>query len=488
VKNDLKLVSTDSSDSVQEDNPFLKWIPNFDGDAAMIKWLAADPFRNPAWRKSHGDFDLLPNYLDEVFVPTPAAVRLANTLLTVLRKSYALRDPGKTEFWADHFYAKVNLDLTFSKPNSFRAEGISISGITGVGKTRIIDRVLSLLPQTVKHQKLSGHLASTTQIVWLKLDMSTAGGLAELLRDLLFAINTCLGIDEEPRGKISVGEMIPEIIQKLKTHCCGMLVFDELQNINFGKSVITERVRVFILKLLNNCIPVVLAGNPRGFTFMEKGGQSSQLIRRLAAVDRVRLDPAEGPDEADWQILVRGLWRCQLLPKSAPITPEAEEWLFRLTGGFPAMLSRLLAESQKLAARQGQECLTVPIIQSAARQSPYLKELKPIIDAFVAKDPFRLKAYSDIDWNYFQSKWAEGIVRSNGDLPLGRENRNSLRPQVTSMDIVAKDQSAFKASEKRRAKNATQSNGSASTTAQGNFYLDAVVGMIDENRPKKDGG
>lgn len=488
MKNDLKLVSTDSSDPLWKGNPFLKWIPSFNGDADMIKWLAADPFRNPAWCKLHQDFDLLPNYLDEVFVPTPATVRLANTLLTVLRKSYALRDPGQTKFWTSHFYAKVDLDLTFSKPNSFRAEGISISGITGVGKTRTIDRVLSLLPQTVKHQNLGGHLASNTQIVWLKLDMSTAGGLAELLRDLLFAINTCLEIDEEPRGRISVGEMIPEIIRKLKTHCCGMLVFDELQNINFGKSVITERVRVFILKLLNNGIPVVLAGNPRGFTFMENGGQSSQLVRRMAAVDRVRLDPSDGPDEADWQILVRGLWRCQLLPKRTPITCEAEEVLFRLTGGFPAMLIRLLAESQKLAARHGQECLTVPIIQTAARDSPFLKELKPLIDAFVAKDPFRLQVYSDIDWNYFQSKWADGMVRGNGDLPLGREYHNSLRPQVTAMDIVSKDQKALKASGKRRAKNATQTNGSASTTAQGNFYLDAVVGMINENRSKKDGG
>ncbi|TCV81065.1 ATP-binding protein [Sulfurirhabdus autotrophica] len=472
----------------EEGNPLLKWIPNIKDDEDMIKWLAADPFRDPVWCETRRDFSLLPNYLNEVFVPTPSAVKLARTLLTVLRKNYAQRDPRKSEFWTSYYHNMVNPELTYSEPNAFQAEGTSISGITGVGKTRIIDRVLSRLPQTIQLKEVGSQLASVTQIVWLKLDMSTAGGLEELLRELWSAIDTCLQRTDEQPDRLNLPKMIPEIIRKLKTHFCGILVFDEVQNINFGKSGITERVRNFVMKLLNNGIPIVLAGNPRGFTFEEKDGKSSQLVRRLAATDRIRLDPAEGPDEDGWRILVRGLWRCQLLPERGPLTREVEELLFRLTGGFPAALIRLLAESQQLAAHQGQEFLTVAIIMNAAKISPFLKEMKPIIDAFVAKDAVRLNAYSDIDWCYFQSKWATGHSRNNGDLLSGGEVSSSLRSPATSRDIVAKDQRAFKVSQTRRANKNLQSNGSASITAQGSNLLDELDAFFQSKCKKNDDG
>lgn len=403
----LHVVASRKLDNDTSCNPLLRGIPNPVTDEELIRLVAHDPFRDPNWVDRKASLRRLPDILQSVFVPTPGSLRLARTLFDVLHNGYDRRDPRNPGVWANFYQATDG--ITYGEASPTFTDAVAIAGITGLGKSHQVSRVLSVIPQTIHHDKLGEHLTGITQIVWIYMDMNTATGLEALLLELLEKIDDLLGTQEYRRQhsgvRVNIDRLINTLIRALKTHFCGMLVLDEVQRLNFGLKQASERVRNLMLKLLNAGIPVVLVGNPQGLQFNEKQGVSAQLIRRLKANGRVRLDPADSPMDEEWQILVRGLWRCQILSERSSLTAEHFSLLYRLTGGFPKCLSHLLAYSQQRAIATGEKLLTLELIEQAARSSPMLNEMRLLIDAFVTRDALGLRAFSDVDMDYYRRRW-----------------------------------------------------------------------------------
>src|SRR5699024_3054395 len=58
------------------------------------------------------------------------------------------------------------------------ADSLSIIGISGIGKTTAIERLLLMYPQVIKHEAYEGQPFNHTQIVWLKIDCPYDGSLS----------------------------------------------------------------------------------------------------------------------------------------------------------------------------------------------------------------------------------------------------------------------------------------------------------------------
>ncbi|NYH23828.1 ATP-binding protein [Paraburkholderia bryophila] len=417
MKPGIRIVSTApgvGGDSV-EMNPLLIGFPDPLDDSSLVQRLAFNPFYSRTWRERNRDPSRLRDYLQSVFVPTPTTIEATRRMLLSIRNGYLRRDPAQPNCWSEYFRDErgappsVQFDPRHPAP-------IAIIGITGVGKSHLVGRALSLLPPPRKHEALSTHLASVVQIPFIYIHLGTVDSLLGLIVAILTQIDEVLGVSSygDVGRQPNVDVLIDRAIRILKTHFCGAVVLEEVQYLNFGHTSASARVRNFMLKLSNAGIPLILVGNPLGFQFKEKNGTSSQLLRRLKD-NAIRLEPAEAASDDEWRYLIRGLWPCQLLENRAKLTDEWYDLLYRITGGFPAFLISLLDAAQQLAMRRGHRSLSSEIVVEAANADRWLKrQERMMIDAFVAKDPVRLREFSDIDHLYYRDKWT-----SNSDpLPL----------------------------------------------------------------------
>ena len=73
------------------------------------------------------------------------------------------------------------------------ADSLSIIGISGIGKTTAIERLLLMYPQVIKHEMYEQQPFNRTQIVWLKIDYPYDGSLSTLCKSFFKAIDDLLG-------------------------------------------------------------------------------------------------------------------------------------------------------------------------------------------------------------------------------------------------------------------------------------------------------
>src|SRR5690606_8545365 len=73
------------------------------------------------------------------------------------------------------------------------ADSLSIIGISGIGKTTAIERLLLMYPQVIKHSNYEGQMFNRTQITWLKIDCPYDGSLTTLCQSFFKAIDDLLG-------------------------------------------------------------------------------------------------------------------------------------------------------------------------------------------------------------------------------------------------------------------------------------------------------
>lgn len=59
------------------------------------------------------------------------------------------------------------------------ASGFTIIGVSGVGKSMAVERILSLYPQRIIHVRYKEEPLALTQLVWLKLDCPHDGSLKQ---------------------------------------------------------------------------------------------------------------------------------------------------------------------------------------------------------------------------------------------------------------------------------------------------------------------
>jgi hypothetical protein len=108
---------------------------------------------------------------------------------------------------------------------------------------------------------------------------------------------------------------------------------------------------------------------------------------------------------------VRGLWRCQILPRIGELTAAHLAAYFGYTAFIPKFVAHLHAVSQQSALKAGEESLTPERIEHTALNNEMLVKMRPFIAAFANQDPLGLIGYKDSGIAYFKRKWGVTLVR-----------------------------------------------------------------------------
>lgn len=284
---------------------------------------------------------------------------------------------------------------------STAALGFNIIGISGIGKSQTVERILKLYPQTIIHSRYKMKNFTHVQLVWMKLDCPFDGSIKGLCFNFFISIDDLLGttyFEKYAKHARNVDEMIPKMARVAKNHFIGVLVIDEIQRLSKSKSGGAEKMLDFFVQMVNTIgVPMVLVGTYKALSFLS--GALSQMRRGSGqgdlVWDRMQLDE-------QWQLFAEDLWEFQYLknPYSLQDTPKLGQVLYDESQGITDLAVKLFMFSQELAITSGQEMLTSSIIRSAAKAK--LTMLQPVLKALRNKDKRALSHFEDAYPTYLE--------------------------------------------------------------------------------------
>lgn len=326
---------------------------------------------------------LLTTKVRQFFEPLPIVQDLRQRFDSMLRYGYEGRNPPERGFWSnldgklETF--KLNIvtpqDQLYTRLLPLTALGFTILGMSGVGKTKAIEAILSLYPQLIIHSRYHNHDFNWLQVVWLKLECPHDGSTKGLCLNFLAALDSVLGTNYLKQfgrdGKASKNEMLTAIARLASIHTLGMLVIDEVQRISKAKSGGVGEMLNFFTELVNTIgIPIVLAGTYKALSVLM--GEFHQA-RRGSGQGDLHWFPMK--EDGVWEQFVESLWDYQYTREKTDLTPQLSHTLYEVSQGITdiAVKAYMLAQRRviniAMTTPSAKEIIDENIILSVAQDS-----------------------------------------------------------------------------------------------------------------------
>jgi len=379
------------------DNPIIEALPPIFSKEEAITKLVKYPIILPEEKELpvHHRLHCVQRIADFV-QPLSVHLDLEQRFSRLIRYGYIARNPLTPEYkrrircTSKMALEKIPPGPIEGMPRS-TAAGFDIIGISGVGKTTAVDRILSAYPQVINHGKYKGENLALPQVVWLHLDCPHDGSIRGLCLNFFQAIDSLILTSYyEKYQRYTVDQLIPHMAHIASLFCLGVLVIDEIQNLHEAKSGGSEKMMNFFVQLVNTIgVPVVLIGTFKAFSLL--GGSFREARRGTGQGDLVweRLDK-----DGDWDVLVESLWDYQWTSQYTELTEEINNTLYEESQGVTDVLVKLFMLAQWRALTTGRERITPGLIKSVAKDS--LKLLRPFLNALKNNDKVKLAMYDDV--------------------------------------------------------------------------------------------
>lgn len=445
IPNGSRAVEADYKEQVIPDyrgNPFIEALPNLFSTQEIIEKLASYPTYNKEERllDSHYRMHMI-DRLFQVFQPLPMVMRLEKNISQAIRWGYISRNAFGNKL-AQGFHTD------YHSPNSISVEkegeffsstlGFSLIGISGIGKTSSLQRILRLYPQIIVHSEYKGEPFSTYQVVYLKLECPFDGSIKGLLYEFFAEIDRLLGTnyyEKVMRAKASTDAMLTMANQIVRNCNLGLLVIDEIQHLSTAKSGGSQKMLNFFVNLVNNVgVPVILVGTPAAIkVFQEEFRQARRCSGSGGDMvcDRLQKDEV-------WKLFLNSIWRYQWTKKVTILTMELSDVLYEETQGIPDLVKKLYATAQEHAISMGKEEVTAEIIKKVAKEN--FKLVQPMITALKTNNLRAIAKFEDI--NLFGVDFVDALTRTKESMKLDlkiRSEKENLVERKETVKVAADD-------------------------------------------------
>lgn len=282
------------------------------------------------------------------YVVQDEAPRLYDTLFRMIERGYIYRNPlafGDFRMLSNTNDIEINPTQELSLQQTAAQSSLLLAGLSGRGKTAMVESILSTIPQTIKHTCYHGQDFSYEQIVWLKVDVPTAKGQRALLWRILESLDSITGEHYyNSHLKSNVTTLMVAVRKSLIIHGVGLIVLDEAQNLS--KPAKTDKVGNnenatlrFIEELFNKIgVPLMLVGTlstlnlfSQEMTSARRIGKNGSLILEQCAVD-----------SSFWKRFIKQQTPTELLHNQQTDLDTLTRHIHHLSAGIPAIASSLI--------------------------------------------------------------------------------------------------------------------------------------------------
>ena len=432
-------------------NPLLAQLPARMSDKQLYENLRTQPITPEAVAEIPLDLrqSLVPVF-KQIFVPTPQTLKIAAHVQDMLYTGLHHRDPreeNNRRFLFDSGNEKGRA-IQDARWWASYASGSVIQGITGTGKSHVVDAFLRMHRQVIEHgPNEQAGWKSFKQLVWLKVHMPSDGTRGGFLQGAFLELDKALGenySDQYKGTSWTVEKRLVVFLHLLAVHRCGLLIIEEAQERNLAVSEYGPDFQTFFLRLLNWGVPTLLIGNSLAF---EPLRTFSQDIDRFSEGGWYEIHPTLSHTDAHWKNLwIPSLWLPTLLDEpdepyrkfsEDPLDQTLEGFIWRRTAAVPRYVCRLRRAVQMHALLSGARRVTAEMVDMVYRTSETMTPLHPRIEAFVRRDASALAKYVDIPTSTYTALWAAdaavaagGTVSPSSDGQPGRTAEEPGQPQT----------------------------------------------------------
>lgn len=403
-------------------NPLTRYLPTFETIEEISEALRFNPLegldiRNLSIIQRH---ELLIAEKTPLH-PSQQSLKTAMTIINMHRHSLRMRNPTVPQGrrLVNEALTKGLEDGNFIKqPPASGACLLVIKGITGTSKSVTVKHTLRLLgEQVIRHSEEPAALwKAATQLSYLFVGMSHDGSRGGLLNAILLAIDASLGTSfaiDLPKKYRTLDRLAGAVISKLHSLHLGILIIDEIQLLNLVHSEHAEKMHLFLLNLANSGIPLVLIGNPLGFTWLPA---YTQNLTRSLERQHAFFHPhgAVGEADDDWDTVYQGIRAYYVLDDPPTDEVGCSALLKRRSGGIPRLGLSLWSTAQMNVLLDGGTRVTPEDIEQVYRDEGF-DDIRPLVDGFANRDPLLLLQWSntDIPVQYYARIWQKPIPGSN---------------------------------------------------------------------------
>lgn len=337
--------------------------------------------------------------------PLPIHFEVERRLSTLIRRGYLARNPLDKTFLErirvlhqlreDEEEAHKYIDERLNYIRS-TADSLSIIGISGIGKTTAIERLLLMYPQVIKHEAYKGQPFNRTQIVWLKIDCPYDGSLSTMCKGFFKAIDDLLGTRYlEKYGYLNrvTSTMLLHMTSLASMYGIGVLVIDEIQHLLHSKNDQEEMLNFFVTLSNTVGIPTVLIGTSKAQQLFK--GNFRQA--RRAASDGAIIWDRMAEESEEWEFFLETLWELQCLKTRSELTGEIKKTFYEECQGITSVAVNLfiLAQERALFDESNEdETITSRVLKKTAKED--MKIIQPMLNAIRKKDLKAMYKYEDI--------------------------------------------------------------------------------------------
>ncbi len=413
------------------DNPFIEALPNILSPKESLSKLRYLPDYNnderylPAHLRIH-----CVERISDLIIPLNKHIEAEQFISRAIRHGYKSRNPLSIEYTrllnAGSAAIKAK-DISVVKTiGQFRSTacGQVTLGMSGIGKSTVFESVLMHYPQVITHTRYKDKILYVKQVVWLKLECPFDGGINGLCLKFFKAMDSLLGTTYYKKfGKGKSSEhMLPEMSQVATLHGLGVLVIDEIQNLDQAKSGGEKKMLNFFVELINTfSLPIILIGTYKASFLFDSVFRDS---RRVSG----QIDPIwrNLSNDREWERFIKTLWEYQWTRNTNPLTQKIVDVLYDESQGIVDIAVKLFKLAQWRAITTGREIIDSNIIHSVSID--YLKLIKPMLDAIKSRIDKNIRKYEDIHIPselMASAKMSSIVCLSGEETVTVKENKNN---------------------------------------------------------------
>ncbi|TKF36097.1 ATP-binding protein [Vibrio kanaloae] len=325
------------------------------------------------------------NRIEEIRQPLTDYHACFRAIERAIKKGYSAKNPlSPTTAQYLHYLVDERPEIEprtgFFQP---KGDGLTLIGESGVGKTSMVEQVLSYFPNVIEHESYRGlPLEVRKQVVWIKVDCPSNSSVRDLCEEILSTLDLTLDREKtKPAG--TIGALIRQLERCIKSSFLGMLVIDEMQNLKFKRTGGENNLLRFLHRLVNKLgVPLFFVANPPF---------DQSLIKELKAARRAEsgyhhIMSVLDRDSVSWNAFIEQLWQYQWTNVYTDLTEELNDTLHTLSVGNIDMASRTYREAQRLVIGADDERITPATLEAGnavacglSRQTEEVIELKGVI-------------------------------------------------------------------------------------------------------------
>lgn len=420
-------------------NPYLEAMPDMLSPDQFSKSVASyPPIPNDLVQMSPEERrGLLPS-LTSIYVPMPYQYAIYDVLYRAISTTYRTADVVESTRAINAYYCGRASNY------ATQADSGSILGAPGCGKTATVRRCLSTMPQVIEHTEYHGQPCYGKQVLWLHVECPSDCSVKTLGYNIMAALDKTIGSQYLQAAQwlrsASASSIAVQTKILLTNHHVGLLVIDEIQNaVTTARKNRQEKPLLrFLVELTNETMTsIYFIGTP---VAEELFVSQEHLKRRTRGI---RLAPFR-PDGAYLDFLNK-IWPYQYTTQAAELTTSITNKLYDCSGGIPAYIIKIFAESQAQALLIGRSCIDEQAIKRAvemlAIKVPRTYAAGTHISDFeIGMDPPEPSPeQEEVPRQYANKRGRKAAQRDDGDLLVAYQSGIDIEEQLRKQGQLEED-------------------------------------------------